>query len=68
MAGSRPDAPKPGAPFGKSEPRRPEPEIRDPGRPHDDDTGAGRGSGGADRKINVGSGDRPTTPKPGRGR
>jgi hypothetical protein len=61
---SRPSITKPGAPFGKSEPRhQPKPPRKEPGLPQGEDEAGGDG-----RKSSVGSGDRPKTPKPGTGR
>jgi hypothetical protein len=55
---------KPGVPFGRSEPRR------QPQQPQNNDPGPlPQGDAGDDsRELNVGSGDRPKTPKPGTGR
>jgi hypothetical protein len=65
MEASKPTTPKPAVP-----PQRrpgPPPQIQDPGAPNDG-PGYGPPPAGAPPPLNVGSGDRPTTPKPGTGR
>jgi hypothetical protein len=64
MEKAKPTTPKPGV----EPPRRPgpPPQIQDPGAPHD---GPGYPPpAGSPAPLNVGSGDRPTTKKPGTGR